>query len=92
MHGLMMDRPLQISSLLEYAADNHGETEMVSWTADQPVHRARPGNRSRCQRTGGHRRDGRPGLRCWTESRRRGFLGDRSGHHAGGGRRRGAGR
>jgi acyl-CoA synthetase (AMP-forming)/AMP-acid ligase II len=40
MHGLMMDRPLQISSLLEYAADNHGETEMVSWTADQPVHRA----------------------------------------------------
>jgi len=40
MRGLMMGRPLQIPSLLDYAADHHGDTEMVSCTADQPVHRA----------------------------------------------------
>ena len=39
MRGLMMDQPLRISSILDYAADYHGETEMVSWTADQPAHR-----------------------------------------------------
>jgi 3-(methylthio)propionyl---CoA ligase len=39
MRGLMMDRPLLVSSILEYAADYHGEAEMVSCTADQPVHR-----------------------------------------------------
>jgi acyl-CoA synthetase (AMP-forming)/AMP-acid ligase II len=39
MRGLMMDRPLLISSLLEYAADYHGDAEMVSCTADSPVHR-----------------------------------------------------
>jgi 3-(methylthio)propionyl---CoA ligase len=35
MRGLMMDQPLRISSILDYAADYHGETEMVSCTADQ---------------------------------------------------------
>jgi acyl-CoA synthetase (AMP-forming)/AMP-acid ligase II len=39
MRGLMMNRPLQIPSLLEYAADYHGDTEVVSCTADHPVHR-----------------------------------------------------
>ncbi len=39
MRGLMMDRPLAIPSLLEYAADHHGAAEMVSCTADQPAHR-----------------------------------------------------
>ncbi len=34
-----MDRPLRISSILDYAADYHGTTEMVSRTADQPEHR-----------------------------------------------------
>ena len=39
MRGLMMDRPLLISSILEYAADYHGDAEMVSCAADRPVHR-----------------------------------------------------
>jgi 3-(methylthio)propionyl---CoA ligase len=39
MRGLMMDRPLLISSILEYAANHHGDAEMVSCTADQMVHR-----------------------------------------------------
>jgi len=30
MHGLMMNRPLMISALLEHAAHNHGDTEIVS--------------------------------------------------------------
>jgi acyl-CoA synthetase (AMP-forming)/AMP-acid ligase II len=39
MDGLMMGQPLLISSILDYAADHHGRTEMVSCTADQPAHR-----------------------------------------------------
>jgi fatty-acyl-CoA synthase len=39
MRGLMMDLPLRISSILDYAADYHGEAEMVSCTADQPAYR-----------------------------------------------------
>jgi acyl-CoA synthetase (AMP-forming)/AMP-acid ligase II len=39
MRGLMMDLPLRISSILDYAADYHGEAEMVSCTADQAAHR-----------------------------------------------------
>jgi acyl-CoA synthetase (AMP-forming)/AMP-acid ligase II len=39
MRGLMMDRPLLISSILEYAADYHGDAEIVSCTADQAAHR-----------------------------------------------------
>ena len=30
MHGLMMNRPLMISALLQHAAHNHGDTEIVS--------------------------------------------------------------
>jgi len=39
MRGLMMDRPLLISSILDYAADYHGTTDMVSRTVDEPEHR-----------------------------------------------------
>ena len=39
MRGLMMDRPLLISSLLEHAAEKYGDTPMVSQTADLGVHR-----------------------------------------------------
>jgi acyl-CoA synthetase (AMP-forming)/AMP-acid ligase II len=39
MDGLMMGRPLLISSILDYAADYHARTEMVSCTADRPAHR-----------------------------------------------------
>jgi len=39
MHGLMMDRPLLISSIAEHAARYHGNREIVSITADNPRHR-----------------------------------------------------
>jgi len=39
MYGLMMDTPLSIPSLLEYAARYHGETEIVSRTVEGPIHR-----------------------------------------------------
>ena len=39
MHGLMMDTPLLIPSLLEYAATYHGDTEIVSRTVEGPIHR-----------------------------------------------------
>ena len=39
MRGLIMDRPLLISALLEYAADYHGEREIVSRTVEGPIHR-----------------------------------------------------
>jgi fatty-acyl-CoA synthase len=39
MHGLMMDRPLLISSIAEHAANYHGGREIVSVTADNPRHR-----------------------------------------------------
>jgi acyl-CoA synthetase (AMP-forming)/AMP-acid ligase II len=39
MRGLMMDRPLLVSSILDYAADRYGEVEMVSCPADAPAHR-----------------------------------------------------
>ena len=39
MRGLMMDTPLLIPSLLEYAARYHGETEVVSRTVEGPIHR-----------------------------------------------------
>ncbi|MDH4047317.1 MAG: 3-(methylthio)propionyl-CoA ligase [Gammaproteobacteria bacterium] len=41
MHGLMMDTPLVISSILRHADRNHGEREIVSVTADNPRHRYR---------------------------------------------------
>ena len=39
MLGLMQDRPLLISHLIEYAALNHSEVEIVSRTVEGPVHR-----------------------------------------------------
>ena len=39
MRGLMMDTPLLISSLIEYAASYHAETEIVSRTVEGPIHR-----------------------------------------------------
>ncbi len=39
MHGLMMNRPLLISSIAEHAARFHGDREIVSVTADNPRHR-----------------------------------------------------
>jgi acyl-CoA synthetase (AMP-forming)/AMP-acid ligase II len=39
MLGLMMNRPLLISSIAEHAAKFHGGREIVSVTADNPLHR-----------------------------------------------------
>src|SRR5262252_1975218 len=39
MRGLMMDRPLLIQSLIQYAARYHAETEIVSRTLEGPLHR-----------------------------------------------------
>jgi 3-(methylthio)propionyl---CoA ligase len=41
MHGLMMDTPLVISSILRHAERNYGAREIVSVTADNPRHRYR---------------------------------------------------
>ncbi|HYN39178.1 MAG TPA: AMP-binding protein, partial [Rhodospirillales bacterium] len=38
MLGLMLDMPLSIARLLEHAASVHGERELVSCPADEPVH------------------------------------------------------
>jgi 3-(methylthio)propionyl---CoA ligase len=39
MRGLMMDRPLLIASLIQYAAEYYGETEIVSRSIEGPIHR-----------------------------------------------------
>ncbi|MBM3517471.1 MAG: long-chain-fatty-acid--CoA ligase [Alphaproteobacteria bacterium] len=39
MLGSMMDRPLLVSSLIEHAARNHGEREIVSRSVEGPIHR-----------------------------------------------------
>jgi 3-(methylthio)propionyl---CoA ligase len=39
MRGLMMDRPLLVSGLIEYAARCHGTTEIVSRTVEGGMHR-----------------------------------------------------
>ena len=39
MHGLMMNPPLLISSLLEFADIYHGDTEIVTRTVEGPIHR-----------------------------------------------------
>ena len=39
MRGLMMDRPLLISSLLEHAGGNHHDQEIVSRTTEGEIHR-----------------------------------------------------
>ena len=39
MFGLMQDRPLMISSLIEYSALYHGDVEIVSRSIEGPIHR-----------------------------------------------------
>ena len=39
MQGLMMETPLLISSLIRYAAEHHGDTEVVSRTIGGAIHR-----------------------------------------------------
>ena len=39
MHGLMMDMPLQISSLIRHADRFHGDTEIVSRMVEGGIHR-----------------------------------------------------
>jgi acyl-CoA synthetase (AMP-forming)/AMP-acid ligase II len=39
MRGLMMDRPLLIGPLIQYAAEYHGDTEIVTRTTEGPIHR-----------------------------------------------------
>jgi len=39
MHGLMMDTPLSITSLMRFADAYHPQREIVSITADNPLHR-----------------------------------------------------
>ena len=39
MFGLMQDRPLMISSLIDHAATFHPETEIVTRTVEGPIHR-----------------------------------------------------
>ncbi|MFN3513266.1 MAG: long-chain-fatty-acid--CoA ligase [Phenylobacterium sp.] len=39
MLALMMDRPLNLPSILEYAAAYHGEREIVTRTVEGPIHR-----------------------------------------------------
>ncbi len=39
MLGLMQDRPLLISSLIEYAGQYHGDVEIVTRTVEGPLHR-----------------------------------------------------
>ncbi|MCG6909634.1 MAG: long-chain-fatty-acid--CoA ligase [Deltaproteobacteria bacterium] len=39
MYGLMQDRPLMISDLIEFAAVNHSDEEIVSRTVEGPIHR-----------------------------------------------------
>jgi 3-(methylthio)propionyl---CoA ligase len=39
MRGLMMDYPLLISGLIQYAAEYHGDTEIVTRTVEGPIHR-----------------------------------------------------
>lgn len=39
MQGLMMDMPLLISGLIQYAADYHGEAEIVAREIEGDIHR-----------------------------------------------------
>ena len=39
MHGLMMDRPLSITSIMRYAEQYHPRREIVSVTGENPRHR-----------------------------------------------------
>ena len=69
MLGQMMERPLLISSLLEYASEYHGDTEIVSRTHDHPLHRytyAEAHRRSKQLMGALERLDVRPGDRVAT--------------------------
>ncbi len=39
MRGLMMDKPLLITDLIQFAAQYHGDTEIVSRSVEGPIHR-----------------------------------------------------
>ena len=39
MRGRMMDWPLLISTMIEHAAQNHADGEIVSRTVEGPIHR-----------------------------------------------------
>jgi fatty-acyl-CoA synthase len=39
LRGLMMDRPLLVAPLLQFAAEFHGDTEIVSRSVEGPLHR-----------------------------------------------------
>ncbi len=39
LRGLMMDRPLLVAPLLQFAADFHGDTPIVTRTIEGPIHR-----------------------------------------------------
>ena len=41
MQGLMMDMPLLISGLIQYAADYHGEAEIVAREIEGDIHLSR---------------------------------------------------
>lgn len=41
MFGLMQDKPLMISSLIEHAANFHGDREIVTRTIDGRIHRSK---------------------------------------------------
>ncbi len=43
MRGLMMGTPLTITSLIQFAADNYAETEIVSRSVEGPIHRTNYG-------------------------------------------------
>jgi acyl-CoA synthetase (AMP-forming)/AMP-acid ligase II len=50
MRGLMMDRPLLIAALIQYAAEYHGDTEIVTRTTEGPIHRYNYGEAERRMR------------------------------------------
>jgi len=39
MRGLMMDRPLLVTGLIQFAAANHSDTEIVTRSVEGPIHR-----------------------------------------------------
>ena len=72
MHGLMMNTPLMISSLLRHAERFHGDTEIVSRSIEGPIHRytysdahARAGRLARALTRLGVRRGDRVGTLAW---------------------------
>ena len=66
MHGLMQDRPLLISSILEHAASFHPRTEIVTRTIEGPIHRS---NYAEIQRRAKRVANALPGLGVGTSDR-----------------------